>query len=399
MAMYLVHFKSRDLTHLHKQGQFWHIIFSNGSVIISQDEVETWTTHVPIPLDVDPASLDPEKAISEVLGGSAGPYPIKVDEILVTSSWRPNICIADRYISPSGKIFLLGDAAHQNIPFGGYGMNTALGDSFDIGWKLAAVLDGYGGAHLLRSYESERRPVALRNIDYSGVHATVHFEWWGWAREAGSDVITSQTEDAKKLRAKIAQHLQDHDGENKDQGIELDYRYNHSPVIVPDKETTEPVWKRAQYTPSTWPGARAAHVFLADGKTSIFDLFSRNYTLIDFSKDNKWAKVFEPVAKRLAIPLKAVLLPDEAHVQNIWGRAAFLVRPDDHVAWRAPSDPHAEMDVEDILLIAVGQKCSPDHRESRSEVGEESALVEGNFTSTIGNVDQEKVEMLAEFQK
>ena len=261
------------------------------------------------------------------------------------------------------------------------------------------MLDGYGGSHLLRSYESERRPVALRNIDHSGVHAAVHFEWWGWVREAGSDVITSQTEDAKKLRVKIAQHLEEHDGENKDQGIELDYRYNHSPVIVPDKESTEPVWKSAQYTPSTWPGARTAHVFLADGKTSIFDLFSRNYTLIDFSRDGEWAKVFEPVAERLAIPLKAVLLPNEAHVQNIWGRAAFLVRPDDHVAWRAPSVPNAKADAEDILLIAVGQKCSPDHSESQSGLGEKSAVSKGNFTSTIGNVDQEKVEMLAEFQK
>jgi hypothetical protein len=395
MAMYLVHFKSRDLIRLHKQGQFWHILFSNGSVIISQDEVDTWTTHVPIGLDVDPASVDPEKAVYEVLGGSAGPYPIKIDEILVTSAWRTNICIADQYISPGGRVFLSGDAAHQNIPFGGYGMNTALGDSFDIGWKLAAVLDGYGGQHLLRSYEAERRPVAVRNIDHSGVHAAVHFEWWEWCQKVGNEVVTSKTEDGRKLRTQIANHLQEHDGENKDQGIELDYRYNNSPVIVPDKNSREPAWMAAQYTPSTWPGARAPHVFLADGKTSIFDLFSSNYTLIDFSKDGKWAKMFHSVAKTLAIPLKAVLLPNEAHAQSIWGRAAFLIRPDDHVAWRAASDAQAEVDIEEVLLIAVGQRCPKD--QIGSEPG--SVVIEGNFTSTIGNVDQEKVEMLADFQK
>jgi hypothetical protein len=261
MAMYLVHFKSRDLTRLHKQGQFWHILFSSGSVIISHDEVDTWTTHVPISLDVDPASLNPEKAVYEVLGGSAGPFPIKIDEILVTSAWRPNICISNRYISQGGRVFLSGDAAHQNIPFGGYGMNTALGDSFDIGWKLAAILDGYGGQHLLRSYETERRPVAVRNIDHSGVHAAVQFEWWGWCQKAGNEVVTSKTEEGRKLRTQIAQHLQEHDGENKDQGIEMDYRYNNSPVIVPDKDSTEPIWNRAQYTPSTWPGAKSTACF------------------------------------------------------------------------------------------------------------------------------------------
>jgi hypothetical protein len=399
MAMYLVHFKSRDLTRLHRQGQFWHILFSSGSVVISQDEVDTWTTHGPISLDVDPASLNPEKAVYEVLGGSAGPFPIKIDEILVTSAWRPNICIVDRYMSPGGRIFLSGDAAHQNIPFGGYGMNTALGDSFDIGWKLAAVLDGYGGQHLLRSYEAERRPVALRNIDHSGVHAAVHFEWWGWCQQAGNKVVISQTEEGRKLRTQIAHHLQEYDGENKDQGIEMDYRYHNSPVIIPDGDSTEPIWNRAQYTPSTWPGARAPHVFLADGETSIFDLFGPNYTFIDFSEEGKLANTFQSVAKSLSIPLKVLLFPNEAHAQNIWGRAAFLIRPDDHVAWRAPPDAQANVDVEEVLLTGVGQTCSKPQIGCQTGYEAKSAVIEGNFTSTIGNVDQEKVEMLAEFQE
>lgn len=54
-------------------------------------------------------------------------------------------------------------SAHQNIPTGGYGMNMGLGDAYDIGWKLAAVVNGWGGEHLLSSFEAGRRPVALRN--------------------------------------------------------------------------------------------------------------------------------------------------------------------------------------------------------------------------------------------
>ena len=89
----------------------------------------------------------------------------------------------------------------------------------------------------------------------------------------------SQTEDGSKVRAQIARHLQEHDGENKDHGIELDYRYTYLPVIVPDKDSTEPVWISAHYIPSTWPAARAPHVFLSDGRQAFFDLFGMNYQL------------------------------------------------------------------------------------------------------------------------
>lgn len=112
MATLLVHFKSRDLTTLHRQGQFWHIFFSNRGVIISQDEVDTWTTHLPIPLDADWKSMDLETTIRNVLGGSVAPLEIRIDEILVKSAWRPNICIAERFTSDSGRVFPAGDAAH-----------------------------------------------------------------------------------------------------------------------------------------------------------------------------------------------------------------------------------------------------------------------------------------------
>ena len=70
--------------------------------------------------------------------------------------------IADRM--RRGRVFLAGDAAHLNPPFGGHGLNTGLGDAVDLGWKLAAVLDGWGGPALLDSYEIERRPIQERVI-------------------------------------------------------------------------------------------------------------------------------------------------------------------------------------------------------------------------------------------
>jgi putative polyketide hydroxylase len=70
--------------------------------------------------------------------------------------------IAERYRERRG--FLMGDAAHRMTPRGGTGMNTAIHDGYDIGWKLAWVLRGWAESSLLDTYETERRPVGLHNV-------------------------------------------------------------------------------------------------------------------------------------------------------------------------------------------------------------------------------------------
>ncbi|KAJ3536123.1 hypothetical protein NM208_g6859 [Fusarium decemcellulare] len=175
----LVHFKSGDLTRLHRQGRFWHIFLLGESggfegCIISQDEAETWTTHLFMPLDAEPDKIGSKEAVYKVLGGLHGDYPVDIDEILVRSVWRPNIAVAQTWCSPNLRVFIAGDAAHQNIPTGGYGMNLGIGDAFDLGWKLAAVVNCQAGTGLLSSYDQERKPVAIRNVRHSGVHFQVH---------------------------------------------------------------------------------------------------------------------------------------------------------------------------------------------------------------------------------
>lgn len=108
--MHLVHFKSRDLDRLHRQGQFWHIFFTNGSCIISQDEVDTWTVHLALPLDVETSQLDPKEVIFRVLGGTSGPFEIEVDEVLLHNTWRPSLAVADSYRTSKGRVFLAGDS-------------------------------------------------------------------------------------------------------------------------------------------------------------------------------------------------------------------------------------------------------------------------------------------------
>lgn len=121
----LVHFKSRDLSRLHAQGRFWHIFFIGNEGLtgaaIAQNEIDTWTTHLFLPLEKDSDSISSQEAVETVLGGLHGRYPVKIDEVLVRSTYRPSIAIVQSYSSSSGRVFLAGDAAHQNIPTGGYG--------------------------------------------------------------------------------------------------------------------------------------------------------------------------------------------------------------------------------------------------------------------------------------
>jgi FAD-dependent monooxygenase len=140
----LVHFKSRDLSRLQKQGQFWHIFFIRDGqmtgAIIAQDEVETWTVHMFLPLEADISSVSSEEAVYTVLGGMGSKYNIAIDEILVRSTYRPNVAVARSYSALNRKVFLAGDSAHQNIPTGGYGMNMGIADAYDLGWKVRHYL-------------------------------------------------------------------------------------------------------------------------------------------------------------------------------------------------------------------------------------------------------------------
>lgn len=232
-------------------------------------------------------------------------------------------------------------------------MNTAVGDSFDLGWKLAALVKGYGGPNLITSYEAERLPVAKRNIARSGDHMNVHFTYAMRNMQAGPQAVLAHDAAGQALRDTMLDEVTANDGENKDHGIELGYRYNGSPIVVKDSEVPEPQWSVKQYVPSTWPGSRAPHVWLADGKTSIFDLFGPDYTLVDFTKRGAFAQAFEKAAKVLSVPLKVVQLPAEQHVRDIWEREAVLIRPDDQVAWRAQLSGEVPNAV-DVLKIATG---------------------------------------------
>ena len=140
---YMIHFHSEARNVLQRWGSAWHYQSPKHGVMICQDDREMWTLQAPISLGADPSSLDPRSILKAFLGTE-----IPAD-ILRTSRWVAHLRVAEGY--RSGRVFLVGDSAHQYIPTGGYGMNTGVGDAFDLAWKLAAVAKGWGGEALLES--------------------------------------------------------------------------------------------------------------------------------------------------------------------------------------------------------------------------------------------------------
>jgi len=131
--MYLVHFRSRDYKVLHQFGQGWHYQTGWGQ-IVAQDDKEEWTLHSLVPPDAGFESIDPRKLVIDLLGTNLD------FEVLVANPVTLNYQVAHSY--RVGRTFLVGDAAHQFVPTGGYGMNTGIPEVANLSWKLAAALKG-----------------------------------------------------------------------------------------------------------------------------------------------------------------------------------------------------------------------------------------------------------------
>lgn len=231
------------------------------------------------------------------------------------------------YVSLGLGFLLTADTstAHQNIPFGGYGMNTGLGDAYDIGWKLAMFLNGQGGERLLESYEAERRPVAVRNVAMSGRHAQVHLDYAGWVRQTREGEVRGDNPEGQSLRERIRSHVYANDGENKSLGIEMGYRVSSSIILLEEDPENEPGYSERDYIATTWPGSRVPNIILSDG-----------------------------VAIHHCLGPDFVHLPQETMARKLWERSAILVRPDMHVAWRNGETPWGKEDTERVLKTCLG---------------------------------------------
>ncbi len=308
-----VYFRSSDPA-LRRHGRAFVIISSRGLTLVSRDEADMWTGSILL-TDDEPFTADPVALMNERLG-----VEFTVDEVLNIAQWEGSLAVAAGY--RRGAVFLLGDCAHQFYPTGGHGANTGIADAVDLGWKLAACLNGWGGSRLLASYESERRPVALFNAEMC---ANLLEVWRRFARLVAGGAS----------REHVAGFLAEEVYQLDNVGAHFGYRYTDSPVVWRDGSPAPP-WHWRRITPTTWPGSRPPAIRLADG-SRLFDHLGTDFTLVDLSGADA-GKDLVGQADLRGIPVKHLAVDDDT-VRKSWERDLVLVRPDQHVAWRGHTPP------------------------------------------------------------
>lgn len=300
--------------------QYWLINREQRGLLISIDGIDEFMLAIQMKPGQEEKDIDVAAALAACV---ERPFDYT---LIATGPWLAGYrLVADHF--QEGPVFLAGDAAHLFTPTGGMGYNTSIDDVVNLGWKLAAVLRGWAPRALLDTYETERRPIALRNTGFAR----------RMADSIGNVAIPEDIEAAsaagEQARQAAGARLLDHvRSEFNIPGLQLGLRYGDSPIIVPDG-TPEPPDEPNVYVPNARPGARAPH-FMIDGVPA-FDRFGPEFTLLAFggAATGGW----EAAARAVGLPL-AVLRVDDGEARALYAADLCLIRPDHHVAWRGDAD-------------------------------------------------------------
>jgi 2-polyprenyl-6-methoxyphenol hydroxylase-like FAD-dependent oxidoreductase len=293
------------------------------------DPAGTWFFHAPVHKDATAANLDAHALIDRAAG-----FGVACDFQHV-GFWDLRIDIADSY--RQGRVFIAGDAAHSHPPYGAHGLNTGLEDAVNLGWKLAAVLHGWGGPDLLDSYTQERRPV------FAGTGEMI-------------------TEGIAQDRAFLERY-----NPQRDRGeFELAWSGRTSGEVAPPSyephfEGSPIVWGppgaacgvRGHHTFEARAGHHLAPLVLSSG-ANIFERLAGGFTLIALGGDQEPTAAFQAAAADLRMPLQVIADTFDGQ-RAAYGQRFILIRPDQHVAWTG-NDPPA--DAAAVLRRAIGAAAS-----------------------------------------
>lgn len=316
----------------------------------------------------EPAPVVDEAMATDVARQLVGDPTLEID-LISANTWTVNNAYAEKM--SSGRVFIMGDAAHRHPPSNGLGSNTSIQDSFNLAWKLAAVLKGQAGEGLLESYTVERAPVAKQIVTRAnqsiGEFGPI-FEALGMGEGVDPEVMQRNLEarcdaglDAAQQREAIREAIAFKKYEFDAHGVEMNQRYTSNAVVTDGQmEPDFALDADLHYQPTTWPGARIPHAWLFDAqgnKHSTLDLAGHGvFTLFTGLSGAAWATAFEDVARELGIALEAYVIgPRQTYVDHTgdWARArevseagCVITRPDQHVCWRhdgIAQDPVAEL--------------------------------------------------------
>ena len=345
---YNIVFRAPGLAEAHAQGRaimYWQINADVPSLMGPMDTDDRWFFM--------PTALAPEVKVTIDTAADLIRRATGIDlpfEVLSIDEWVAHRVVADSY--RKGRVFLAGDACHLHPPYGGFGMNMGVSDAVDLGWKLAAVLQGWGGETLLKSYELERRPVHLHVLkEATANHAAVGKALY----EAG---LEDDTPEGQAARERVGKRINSEKlSEFYTLGTILGDRYSDSPIVQQDAGLSAPPRDFLNYVPSSAPGGRAPHAWLHDG-SSLFDNFGQGMTLLALPAANSLClDAAVQHAAAMGVPLK-VFQTANPGVTGQYPRRLTLIRPDQHIAWAGDTWP--DRTDFDVLKMATGQLPAAD---------------------------------------
>lgn len=324
----------RATVHPHPGVLFWVCDPASGGAFVAHDLDREWVYMLPYEPDDEDASVYTTERC-EHLVRAALDDPTTPFEVLAVAPWVMTAQVAERY--RDRRILLVGDAAHRFPPTGGLGLNTGVADAHNLGWKLAAVLRGDAAPELIDTYETERRPVAVRNAEASLINALRLIEV-PIALGADGDPTVSAANMAERLadpvsRAEIDTAIADQAEHFDLLGLQLGYVYGPESSGLANGGPAEADDVRS-YVPSSRPGGRLPHGWVRrDGRTcSTLDLVPLDRSVV----------IGGAACTRRAIDLRVGVDVDDA--DDWWHRILGLpdsgwidVRPDQHIATRSPT--------------------------------------------------------------
>jgi 2-polyprenyl-6-methoxyphenol hydroxylase-like FAD-dependent oxidoreductase len=322
--MHAIYFRSPNLYNYlpsRKAWMYWAFNAERRSFMASIDGKSEFVLHTQLKLDEEDIEISESKA-REMINET---FAENIDlEVISRTSWTAGFALVAERLS-KGRIFLAGDAAHLFTPTGGLGYNTGIEDAVNLGWKLAAVIRGWGGENLLHSYNIERYKNSLRNTEFAQKFADSIGDY------SAVPELEDDTVEGREARKKAGAYLEAHArAEFNIPGITFGYRYDGSPIIVCEDANPLPDLAN-EYTPTAAPGGRAPHAWLKEG-SSLYDEFGFEFTLMCLRHDYDTSEIKDIISKKEA-PIKFIEIYDD-NLRSLYEADLVLIRPDQIVAWR-----------------------------------------------------------------
>ncbi|CRL26186.1 Aromatic-ring hydroxylase-like [Penicillium camemberti] len=263
---------------------------------------------------------------------------ILTEEEIFRSSYKVFTRVSELY--QKGRLLIAGDASHLCPPTGGHNMNVGIGDAVNLGWKIAAVLKGWGGQKLLESYDIERRPVGERVSDAAMKNSYDLKKVAEIFEELPS--LEDASEEERLRRGQLAYDLTY--PEWNIVGVALDQRYDTSPIIVRDNHPSAP-YDGTKVWPHATPGHRAPHVWLPDG-SPLLDHLGKEFTLLDVEAVEGNVQEILAAADRAGLPLKRLQL-SAVVARAKYAAEITIIRPDQYISWQGSkmNDPALLVDI------------------------------------------------------